>query len=262
MYTKQLLEGTIEENVQIAKQIYKIIIRLKANEKIDLMPGQFVMLSCPGKEQVYLKRPFSVSWFDGKFLHILYRVLGKGTLNLSCMQKGQDLDFVAPCGNSFHLPQHGRILLLAGGLGVAPLSYLATQIRELRKELEIFFYYGTSCIEDRIIFPGLENSDIHFFHHSDSMDGIYNEHLFSFFSRHFHEEGITQAYTCGPTLLMKSMAEWCESNNIALQVSLEKHMGCGIGSCLACSIKTTDGMKTVCHDGPVFDSKIIDWTRQ
>jgi dihydroorotate dehydrogenase electron transfer subunit len=256
---KVMLKAQIIENIALSSDIYRLILQLPSDSQISLFPGQFVMLSCPGPEAVYLKRPFGVAGFAQNELHILYRVLGKGTSNLSLMKAGQSLDLVAPCGNAFSLPSKGPLLFMAGGMGVAPISFLCQQALQSESFSDLYFFYGTTHSRDRIPFPCLEDSKVHFFHHSDYIQDSYQGHLMKFFQEMALSIDFAQAYACGPGPMMKSFSEWCSSIQLPLQVSLEKHMACGIGSCLGCSIPTHQGMQTVCHDGPVFDHQDVLW---
>jgi dihydroorotate dehydrogenase electron transfer subunit len=255
----KLLNAEILENHALSSDIYRLILQLPAEQNLVLSPGQFIMLSCPGPESVYLKRPLSVAWFANNELHLLYRILGKGTHNLSLLKTGQTIDLIAPCGKAFSLPPKGNLLFMAGGMGVAPLSFLCQQALQSNLFSELYFFYGTSQSSDRIPFTFEEDSRVHFFHHSDYLQGHYQDHILSFFLNQKLSQNFIQAYSCGPTLMIKNFSEWCSSNGLPLQVSLEKHMACGMGSCFGCSIQTRQGMQSVCHDGPVFNHQDILW---
>ncbi len=222
------------------------------------MPGQFVMLSCPGPSMTYLRRPFSVASFHEDTIEILYRVIGKGTFNLALLKENDYLDFVAPCGRGFDIPSKKTILLIAGGLGSAPLGYLAEYLLRYHPEKQLYFYYGTTHMHDRVTFSRLENQAVHFFHHSDDHGEGY-PHLFSYFLDHLPSEKPDHVFCCGPTALMQSVSTWSQKHNLPLQVSLESRMACGTGACYGCSISTQEGMKSICYDGPVFNSHILDW---
>jgi dihydroorotate dehydrogenase electron transfer subunit len=148
---------------------------------------------------------------------------------------------------------------MAGGMGVAPLSFLCQKPSKA--------IYFLSCISSTapvnlpiaFHFTFEEDSRVHFFHHSDYLRRTLSRSYPVLLPKSEAFENFTQAYSCGPTLMMKNFSEWCTSNGLPLQVSLEKHMACGMGSCFGCSIQTRQGMQSVCHDGPVFDHQDILW---
>lgn len=257
----KLFKAQISENLALSSDIYRLTLSIPSEESLALDPGQFVMLSCPGPESVFLKRPFSVANYSNRELHILYRILGKGTQNLQQIRPGQTIDMIAPCGNSFSLPPQGKLLLMAGGMGVAPLSFLCQRALQSQLFSEIYFFYGTSQNLDRISFHFSEDNRVHFFHHSDYEKNLYQGHIMNFFEQTKTTNDFVQAYSCGPTTMMQSFSQWCTTHHIPLQVSLEKHMACGMGSCYGCSIQTRQGMQSICHDGPVFDHLEILWDK-
>ncbi len=256
---KHHLDGMILENKALSTDIYKIRLSLTTETDLNLQPGQFVMLSCPGSMPVYLKRPFCVYDFKENEITIVYRVIGKGTQNLSQLKPGMKLDLVLPCGQPFKLEPEGNILMIGGGLGTAPLHYLCQQALALNPSRTIYFYYGTTWLHEKIPLAFEDHEAVKFFYHSDYINGDYTRHLFDFFSINLPPVPIAHIYVCGPVVLMKAVAQWAIARSIPLQASLEQPMACGTGSCLGCSIPTHQGLKTVCHEGPVFDGHEILW---
>ncbi len=256
---KHLLEGIIQENIALSTAIYRIVIKIASTENLTLGPGQFVMLSCSGNEPVFFKRPFSVYQMEDSLMTIVYRVIGKGTQNLSQLKPGMKLEMVLPCGQPFDIKPEGNLLMVGGGLGVAPLHYLCQEALSSNSSRSIYFYYGTTYSYEKIPLTFEHHEAVKFFYHSDYVNGNYTKHLFDFFSSNPPPLPIASIYVCGPSILMKSMALWATDKGIPLQASLEQHMACGTGSCLGCTIHTHQGMKTVCHDGPVFDGLDICW---
>jgi len=231
-------------------------------------PGQFITVRCQG---LMLRRPFSIHQADSSRIALLFKIVGKGTLWLSQHQRGDKVDILGPLGNGFSVkPSSGNLLLVAGGIGIAPLVFLA---RSASPQHAITLIYGASTaaqlyplwlatskkrsnllsLPDSIRFiPVTEDGSI-------GKKGMVTDILPDFLG------WADQVYACGPMDMYKTMANMslrAKRSNLKVkkcQVSLEVRMGCGIGACYGCTINTRKGLKKVCHDGPVFALDDILW---
>jgi dihydroorotate dehydrogenase electron transfer subunit len=212
-------------------------------------PGQFVTVRCG--EELTLRRPLSIHQTASGQVYFFFKVIGKGTAWLSLCRKGEKLDILGPLGNGFYItPNSKKLLLLAGGIGIAPLTFLAQQT--LAQEKSVILLLGAHA-KDELYPQKLLPSRIKTIVTTE--DGSYGEKgkVTDILSRYVN--WADQIYACGPLAMYKAIADERQKwrNKKPVQVSLEIRMGCGIGACFSCSIKTKNGMKRVCLDGPVFN---------
>lgn len=219
-------------------------------------PGQFVMVWCG--EDVTLRRPLSIHRVvDSSRLCLLYQVAGTGTYWLCHRQKGETLDLLGPLGNGFSIePSSQNLLLVAGGIGIAPLVFLAQQAIEQGKAVKLLLGARTSeglYPEDHL--PGGIESVLVTEDGSVGRRGMITGTLSEF------STWADAVYACGPKAMYEIIGEQKRRREIGkpVQISLEVRMGCGLGACYGCSIRTRHGMKRVCQDGPVFDLEEIIW---
>jgi dihydroorotate dehydrogenase electron transfer subunit len=215
----------------------------------DAKPGQFITISC-GRELI-LRRPLSIHQVEKrKRLAILFTVVGAGTQWLSQCQKNDKLDLLGPVGNGFSVqPSSQKLLLAAGGVGIAPLVFLAHKALADGKFVKLILGARTkNYIYPKKLLPeGIETL-------VTTEDGSYGEKGNVTDVLHKYVSWADQIYVCGPLAMYQSIAEQSKQwqGRKPIQVSLEVRMGCGVGACFSCSIKTKKGMKQVCRDGPVF----------
>ena len=213
-------------------------------------PGQFITVSCG--PDVILRRPLSIHRVENSNqLYVLFAVVGRGTRWLSQRQKGETLDLLGPLGNGFSIePASKKLLLVAGGIGIAPLAFLAQQALAQKKSVTLLLGSRTkNGLYPRERLPsGIETI-------VTTEDGSYGEKgkVTDILSR--YSDWADQIYACGPIAMYKTIANQIQQQHVKkqVQISLEVRLGCGIGACFGCSIKTQNGMKQVCRDGPVFD---------
>ncbi|MBI4187892.1 MAG: dihydroorotate dehydrogenase electron transfer subunit [Chloroflexi bacterium] len=223
----------------------------------EAKPGQFVMVHCG--EDTLLPRPFSIHQVKGDELAFFFAVWedGKGTGWLSRRHKGNAVELLGPLGNGFSIGTGSRnLLLVAGGIGIAPLYFLAQEA--LKKDCSVTLLYGTRS-EQRYpehklpqgvkILAVTEDGKV-------GQKGMVRDLLPDFTAR------ADQVFACGPMAMYRDMALKRQELKLAgkpVQVSLEVRMGCGRGICYGCTVKTKDGLRMVCEDGPVFDLEDISW---
>lgn len=247
--------------VEAIKGVY--LFRLEAPEIAQkAKPGQFVMVRC-GKETI-LPRPFSVHSTNGKEIALLINVVGKGTGWLSKKKKGETLDIFGPLGNGFTInPKSKNLLLVAGGMGIAPLRFLAERAAgEGRKVTIIMGAKSRDSLfplntPQRLYNKGMLPANIQCVNATeDGSEGFRG--LATQLIPHYLKN-IDQVFACGPAAMYKTMSEMPELKGKDVQLSLEIMMGCGVGVCYGCTIKTKKGLKQVCKDGPVFGMCEVVW---
>jgi len=223
-------------------------------------PGQFVMVRC---EDTLLRRPLSVHQTDGDKLALLFTVVGKGTSWLSQCQKGETVDIFGPLGNGYTIYQESKnLLLVAGGIGIAPLRFLVDiAIREGKKvTLLMGSRSGINLLPistpQGLLTEGVLPFNINVVNATDDgtegFKGLVTELILGYI------DCGDQIFACGPVGMYKTMAQMPELKDKPVQISLEIMMGCGAGVCYGCTIRTKSGLKQVCKDGPVFELSDLD----
>ena len=239
-YTKQ----TIITNKRLIGDIFLLQVTRPEGE---IRPGQFFMLKS-WNEELTLMRPISVYRFDEQSVSFMYRVAGKGTRWLSeCSQRdrNKDIMLLGPLGNGFPCEEvHGHIALVGGGIGIPPLYETAKKLTALGNHVDMYLGYKD------VLFAFEEFEDVSENIFISSEAGF--EGYKGFITDLLKTEQYDAVFTCGPLVMMRKIVEMCQQHNTPIWCSMEKHMGCGIGACLTCSCKTTNGMKRTCKDGPVF----------
>ncbi|MBI2435553.1 MAG: dihydroorotate dehydrogenase electron transfer subunit [Candidatus Hydrogenedentes bacterium] len=226
-------------------------------------PGQFCMLEVQPGYYPFLRRPMCFERIHGDTISILYKVEGEGTRLMSLLSSGQRMNVQGPLGKPFPLESgYERHILVAGGIGIAPFPALAEAIiRELGTAPEVIIAARSRdwllCADD---FRAM-GCEVHL----ATDDGSVGEKAFaSEVLRRLAPGPGSIVYCCGPLLMMKATHVVCESFNVPCLASLEAEMACGDGVCLGCVIQAkveieAERMVRVCYDGPVFDTRMIDW---
>lgn len=247
----------ILENKKISPSMYLMKIKSEKSTK-ESSPGQFFMVKMKN-EITILRRPISLHYADkeNNILEFFYEVKGKGTQELSTLKEKDFLNIQGPLGKGFSTNlKNKKILIIGGGMGLAPNKFI---VEELAKNNEVIFIAGGRNKEALNILSNfnLKNIELHLTTDDGSLGNKGN--VVTEMQKIILNNKIDFIMTCGPHKMMEAVAELALKNNIECEVSLEEKMACGIKACVGCSIKTLDGMKKVCFDGPVFDAKkIID----
>ena len=248
--------ATIISNEEIMPGIHLLKVK-SAQMAAEAKPGQFVMLSSDNSETRLLRRPISLHSIKGDVLHFLFAIVGDGTLWLSQRQKGESLDILGPAGNGFSFDSETRhLLLIAGGMGIAPLIYLAEIA--IKNGLSVKMAVGAKTksllLPTNSIPQGME-------YLTATENGTQGEKglVTSILQR--NASWADQIFVCGPLPMYQAIRNSSQPFLCGkpTQVSLEVRMGCGMGICYSCTVKTARGLKQVCKDGPVFDFNEIDW---
>ena len=233
----------IVENTKVSADVY--MMRLKGDLTTIKHSGEFVEIKLDG---YYLRRPISVCEYSDNELVLLYKVLGHGTLDMSTYPVGKSLDVLVGLGNGFDITRSNKPLLVAGGIGIAPLIGLAKRFNELG--IKPTLIYGAAKKSDLVLLEELEK---YVNLHVTTDDGSYGYKGNPVDYLKENKIEYDYYYSCGPQVMLKFLALY-DSNGC---VSLEARMGCGFGACMGCSIQTVNGPKRVCKEGPVFEASEV-----
>ncbi|BCO10315.1 dihydroorotate dehydrogenase B (NAD(+)), electron transfer subunit [Desulfolithobacter dissulfuricans] len=224
-------------------------------------PGQFVMVRVSPTFDPLLRRPLSIHQVssDGT-VQLLFKVVGQGTRLLAGMRTGDYLDMVGPLGRGFTLERDEPFCLVGGGMGIAPLYFLAKRLLQISRHPESTVLLGARTgsellpLEQEFLRLGCPV-------HSATDDGSYGHHGFVTELLDDLLARVRRVYVCGPFPMMRIAAMKCLERGVACEVSLETHMACGLGACLGCTMMGGDGAYMhVCKDGPVFPAEKVAWT--
>jgi len=220
----------------------------------DAQPGQFVHIKTIEAYDPLLRRPISICYVDReKGLVVLwYQVVGKGTKLLSSLKTGDSIDVIGPLGRGFDTAISGeKIYLIGGGIGIAPLIFLAQSLKE---ENNITAFFGGKNKEQLLPVNQLTSINCELATEDGSIghQGFVTDLLL----RRLALEKPARAYACGPNGMLEQTALITRKHNLPLQVSLESVMACGVGACLGCTCEKgssgEEGWVKVCKEGPVF----------
>jgi dihydroorotate dehydrogenase electron transfer subunit len=237
---------------------------LKAPEmSVNALPGQFVMLRVTENNDPLLARPFGIFSFPSKStLEIFYCVVGRGTSLLTRMEAGQTLSLLGPLGKGFRVPDKSVIpVLVAGGSGFPPLHFLALRLGA-RAQLFIGARSRENLPPVSVLKSFKEHTQkIHIATEDGSAGkkGMSTDILNDFLTKKEKKARLV-IYACGPRSMLAAVSRIAAEHSISCSVSMEERMACGLGVCMGCSIPMkTGGYKLACKEGPVFDSREIDW---
>lgn len=223
------------------------------------VPGQFVHVRCGEDRDFILRRPFSIHQVTGPdSIEILFNVVGSGTRWLSNLAIKDSVDILGPLGKGFDLAGDSeRATLVAGGMGIAPLVFLATKLVEAHVKVSIVM--GAATREQLLDYMDLKRLSFRVTvateDGSQGTKGLVTDVL----NAAIANDKPTIIYSCGPKAMLKEVSRIAEEADIRCQVALEELMACGVGVCLSCVTETIGGYKKVCSSGPVFDSSEIAW---
>jgi len=234
--------------------------------------GQFIMLQVSAHTDPLLRRPFSICSAQGAFVDILYKVVGTGTAAMASWQPEQHASCIGPLGNGFTIvPPPAPVYLVAGGIGIAPLLFLHETLVQCSSDRNFTVFMGGKTTADVALLEdfslrGQQQVQYATEDGSRGFQGLVTD----LFSDHLRESRKQQSrsaciYGCGPAPMLRVLSAIAQRQAMECQVSLESSMACGIGACLGCAVKirptadSTVSYKRVCADGPVFDSRELDW---
>ena len=236
---------TIASNRPLTADVFEM--RLLGDTSAITAPGQFINIKLEG---LFLRRPISVCDWDAEGITIIYKVVGKGTAQMSKMGEGDTLDVLTGLGNGFDVSKCGdTTLVIGGGVGVPPMYGLAKALIAAGKKPVAILGFNRSeelFYEDKFKALGIETI-------VTTVDG-------SCGVKGFVTDALPESYdffcTCGPEPMLKAVYRASKTSG---QMSFEERMGCGFGACMGCSCKTLTGYKRICKDGPVMHKEEIAW---
>ncbi len=258
MIMKKLLDLTVVSNEHLNPR--NVLLRLTdpANPLPDCRPGQFVEVKVDGSPTTFLRRPISIHFVDYETneLWLLVQTVGDGTRALAQLQTGDTLNVLMPLGNGFSPVQKEgeRVLLVGGGVGVAPLleygKYLSTH------HATPIYLLGARTQEDLLQLSQFQRyGEVYI----TTEDGSMGEKGFVTQHSVLQNASFDRISVCGPKPMMQAVAKYARQKEVPCEVSLENLMACGLGACLCCVEKTIRGNVCVCKEGPVFNINDLTW---
>jgi dihydroorotate dehydrogenase electron transfer subunit len=278
--TVALVEGTVALQREVGPELYLLRIRAPGSFPTP-EPGQFIMVKASLCPVPLLARPFSVTAFDRLHDHvmvdIIYRLAGQGTRLLAGLAPGAPVSLRGPLGRGFTIiPERKNVVLIAGGIGIAPLAFLAEQyVKLIRKSAErrdqglhrrVIVYAGAGTAKALTVVERLETFCEEIKVSTDDGSAGFRGTVVSLFRRDaaFYHPDDTVIYACGPSIMLKELSALFQGTDIFYEVSTEERMACGIGACLGCVLPVNDRAaemhyRRVCTDGPVFPGTAVIW---
>ncbi|GHT78330.1 dihydroorotate dehydrogenase B (NAD(+)), electron transfer subunit [Bacteroidia bacterium] len=255
---KQMADWLVKENISLNNSYF--LLKLTLHKQLpEILPGQFVQVKIEHSPTTFLRRPISVHFVDRKAgeLWLLIQQVGDGTRQLATIEAGEKLNLIYPLGNSFTLPadKNTSLLLIGGGVGVAPLLYLGAYLKE-RGYNKPAFLLGARTENDLL---QLEEFSKYGEVHITTENGQAGEKGFVTNHSVLQNKKFDFIYSCGPKPMMMAVAKFAKEHTVSCEVSLENTMACGIGACLCCVEKTKKGNTCVCMEGPVFNINELTW---
>ncbi|MDE6427888.1 MAG: dihydroorotate dehydrogenase electron transfer subunit [Muribaculaceae bacterium] len=253
---KAVIDFKLTENIPLGAS-YGLLTLESASELPAIQPGQFAQVRIDGSKETFLRRPISICEAGERHVKLLVRRAGPGTDALLRTEPGATVNCMLPLGNGWTLPTKAdpelKLLLIGGGVGVAPLLALGRELKSRGYAPE--FLLGARSEADLLMldeFKALGTVHITTDDGSAGTHGVVTAH-----KRLTHPAD--QIYCCGPMPMMKAVARAASRLGAPCEVSLENVMACGLGACLCCVEKTMRGNVCVCTEGPVFNVKHLLW---
>ena len=246
MYKKGIYK--VVANESLTPDVWRMV--LAGDTQWITRPGQFVNIELEG---LYLRRPISISDWSEDTITIIYKVVGRGTEQMSRMATGQELDVLTGLGNGFDVDvECQKPLLVGGGVGVPPLYRLAKELIARGRKVSVVLGFNTA----KEVFYAEEFRSLGADVYVSTADGSVGTK--GFVTDAIRENGVDFDffYSCGPLPMLKAL---CDCTDVKGELSFEERMGCGFGACMGCSCKTLAGNKRICKDGPVMKREEIIW---
>ena len=256
---KESAEIVIRE--QVAEDIFRFTVK-SPDIAAASRPGQFVMVRTGDGLDPLLRRPFSIHQVSaGGSVQILFKVIGKGTRALASMEAGRKLDLLGPIGRGFTIAKDSQHILVGGGIGIAPLLFLARLILETSESAFVRVLLGARTKDEIFTLKGdFESMGLEV--EAITEDGsLGKQGLVTDLMVDLQQKKPVMIYGCGPYPMLKAVVGVCRKNNWKCQVSLETMMACWLAACLGCAVLRADmkGYVHACKEGPVFNADDVAW---
>lgn len=248
------LDAQVLKNEQVSSSFF--VLTMDAPELPKVSPGQFVQVRCrdASENAPFLRRPFSVMDQRGSEIDLVYKVIGPGTTHMSRLKAGAEVSVLGPLGKGFPSQPNSdsKTLIVAGGTGLGGIYYLAKSLAAQKQPVEIL--YGVR-FRHEIASSLLDSLGVPYEVIIEEEHGYMTE-------KGLPERDLSQyarCCICGPTPMMRAVAEYVKTTVPVVEVSLEEMMGCGFGICYTCPVKRSDSEAYygACYDGPVFQYEAI-----
>lgn len=249
-----LRDCIVRENTCLKGQCYLMVVEIP-EELLVSKVGQFFMLQSI-KDPYSLRRPISIHQLNSneRTMEFYYEVKGRGTKTLAGFQKGEKISLQGPLGKGFTPIEGKKILIIGGGMGIAPMKYLLDVLKEKN---ETTFLVGGKNKEALEVLDEFSFEKLRAYITTDDGSLGMKGNVVMKLRNLLEQTSFDKMYVCGPHAMMIVVAEIAAEKGIDCEISLESRMACGVKACVGCCILTKEGMKKVCYDGPVFDAKII-----
>jgi dihydroorotate dehydrogenase electron transfer subunit len=269
------IQTTVVDNQEMSNGYFRMKI-LAPGFAGMVQPGQFVMVKVRSFHDPFLRRPFCVFRVGSlpplseglpvrEFIELVFKVVGKGTEILAALQAGDQVAVLGPLGHGFDLESiDGDLLLVAGGIGIAPLYMLGETCAGSNR---VRLLLGGRTREDILAVTDFDRLGIETYVSTD--DGTLGEKglVTAVLADILAKRAPSAVAACGPMGMICAVYRLCHAHQVPLQVSLEALMACGVGACLGCTVKgaghseADPRLLTVCKNGPVFHDRDLDWTQ-
>lgn len=221
----------------------------------ECTPGQFVHIRSTQENFPLLRRPLSLYDVDKRLgsITLLYRVVGKGTALFSRVKPKEYVDVMGPLGRGFSLKENISAVLVGGGVGIAPLLFLARELKARDGRVKVL--YGVDSLRNLVALEKLRGLGVDLLPATVDGSAGFKGTVVDLLEKKVNPAEIDMVYCCGPEAMMAAVAALARNHGLAGEVSLEESMACGVGACLGCArkLKPDDaGYVKICKDGPVF----------
>ena len=250
-------------NVQIIQKEYlqPDVFRIRVERPAEMesvKPGQFFNFTTSRSGFPLLRRPISISGYDDQTIEFTVKIIGKGTQLLSEIRENESVEMMGPLGNGFEISQEKKILIVGGGIGIAPVKGLLEQWKNAETQIDVLLgYRDTPYLNEA--FEKLAHS-VEIVSESDS--NYRKGYVTQPFIEKINQSKYDMIYACGPEIMLKTLAKICNELDQPIQLLMEEKMACGIGACLVCTCKVKKddfNHKNVrtCKEGPMFYGKEV-----
>jgi dihydroorotate dehydrogenase electron transfer subunit len=246
----------LRHNREIARDYFELEFSCHFTETNIPLPGQFLTVKIGEGPAPLLRRPFAFAGYENGRARMIYQRRGPGTDMLAGMREGDGLDIIAPLGNAWPEPEKNEHpVLVAGGIGMGPILYFARSLKEKYRDFTLIigartgeYLPDSSAIENLAALFATDDGSIGI--HGTVVDALPSQY-----------PAPPRFYACGPNPMMWAIHRKALELDAPCSVSMEQTMACGVGACMGCVIRLTghERYARVCADGPIFDSRDIQW---